>query len=152
MVFEAYQDELTGLDRIGGKTLTEQEGVYREPIFATDKPCQISIAVSPGSVLTKCDGKTVLQWQGDSKELSFGPEEPAAKVSSPRSLFLDAHRHRYRITKLTYTPLPEPDEAASATTMRRRKTNGQHYRGYGRGWKEPTVVATIAVSAATSDD
>lgn len=109
ILLEGYE-RLSGLDTIAQKDLQAQATKYQQPIFTAGKPTKIVIEVSPSKVLATCDNKTVVDWQGDSRELSIGDYGTEALQASPRSLFLNTYESRYRITKLTYTAL---DDAAA---------------------------------------
>jgi hypothetical protein len=84
------------------KSAKDQAARYVAPIFSAGKPTTILIDVSPTHVLAMCDEKTVVDWRGDARELTVWR---GSIPTSPRSLFLDTHQSRYRITKLTYTAL-----------------------------------------------
>ncbi len=93
----------TGLCLLNGKLAyadtnpTMHDGV----VFFDGRATAIVVEVTPESVRVTCDDKSIIDWKGDSQQLSL---EKSWSVT-PGKLWLGSNNREFRVSKLTYTPL-----------------------------------------------
>jgi hypothetical protein len=71
-------------------------------VLTQNRLSQIICTVKKDSVTVTCDGQELINWRGDSKRLSLSDYW---KTPHDNSLFLGAYDCRYRIHRVTLTPL-----------------------------------------------
>lgn len=72
------------------------------PLFVQNRPAQVICSVRKTGITARVDGRTVIDWTGDPKQLSLGEywETPHKET-----LFLGAYDCRYRVSRVTLTPV-----------------------------------------------
>jgi hypothetical protein len=75
----------------------------------------IVVDVTPTSVRTVCDDKTIVDWHGNARSFSLSKLDEAFKPI-PGRLLLGSNRSEFQISRLTYTPLDAANRTSSATT------------------------------------
>ncbi len=92
---------VSALENIDGKNVGNLS-TERRPVFMKNRPAEIVCRVKKGSVSVACDGEPLLDWQGDAKQLSLSDYW---KTPHDDTLFLGAYDCRYRVTRVTLTPI-----------------------------------------------
>lgn len=102
------------LENVDGKNVGANTTTVRGPVFVKGRLSQIICTVRKDSVIVSCDGVELIHWKGASDRLSL-----SEYWSTPHSetLFLGSYDCRYRIHRLTLTPL-------SGTGKPRRESRG----------------------------
>lgn len=70
IVFEGFDSKLSGLGVVSGKTLQGRPDVVRGPVFSS-AVSQLVVRVTPRSIEVFCDGREIVDWQGDPRDLSI---------------------------------------------------------------------------------
>jgi hypothetical protein len=117
LAFDAYQGKLSGLDGIDGRLISASgyPQAYRAKVFELDRPTTVVVDVTPTSVRTVCDDKTVVDWHGSALSFSLNKSDEAFNPI-PGRLFLGSNRSEFHIIRLTYTPLDAAIITSSATS------------------------------------
>lgn len=100
-----------GIDILDRKRAWENDSTYHRQIFDGEKPVTIRCTVTPTSVFVTCDGRTVIDWNGDPARIStLGTWE---RTPDKRSLMIGAGKARYRVTKLEVQSIEEKRPAST---------------------------------------
>ncbi len=91
----------SALENIDDKNVGNATTVRRE-VLVKGRPSQIVCTMRKDSVTVTCDGHELIHWQGDPKRLSLSDYW---KTPTDSALFLGAYDCRYRISRVTLTPL-----------------------------------------------
>lgn len=99
LVMDAY-DGVAGFHRLNGKRANQNSSTKKVRIFEKDQVVELFCQVTPNSVALKADGKPVLDWKGDPKDLTVDekwmtPEKPW--------LFIGANESSFDITRIKLT-------------------------------------------------
>jgi hypothetical protein len=105
LLLDAAKSSYSGLHKIAGKQLSDQPNRYMKPIFRHRAISKIVVEVTAKSVRATVDDNEVVNWQGDNRELNDQQFGIDAFRYTPRSLAIGNWESRFRISKLTYTPL-----------------------------------------------
>jgi len=92
----------SALENVDGKNVSENSTAIMAELLKKDRPSQIIVTVRDGSVVVRCDGRTVIDWAGKPEQLSLGDywETP-----HKNALFLGAYDCRYRFSRISLAPL-----------------------------------------------
>ena len=106
----------SALENVDGKNVSENATAIMAELLEKDRPSQIIVTIRYGSVVVRCDGRTIIDWQGKPEQLSLGDYW---KTPNANALFLGAYDCRYRFSRVSITPLsgegkPLRDVAAKA--------------------------------------
>ncbi|MDB5346795.1 MAG: hypothetical protein JWP89_5172 [Schlesneria sp.] len=94
-----------GLDTIDGRRWENNESRLNGPVLTPDKPVQFAFTVTKDAIRVDLDGRTMIDWRGDSRRLVM-PDEWS--LADGRRLYLGALRHfKFKDIKLG-PPLPAP--------------------------------------------
>jgi hypothetical protein len=86
------------LDLVDGKAGTATTG----RVFETGRPHELRFRVRRGGLTASVDGRGIVTWKGDWKQLTLPPE---VKVPNPRALFLCAWSGQFRVTRMEVAPV-----------------------------------------------
>lgn len=94
--FDAYASTASGLHLVGGKSVKNNPTTRKGAVLKQDKLATIRIQVTPQSVIAEVDGMPVVEWTGDSSQLSQDP-----KYAMPRTdwLYLASWNTQFAITE-----------------------------------------------------
>ncbi len=72
------------------------------PVFVKGRPAQVICSVRKTGVTVRVDGRVIIDWTGDPQQLGLGEywETPHKET-----LFLGAYDCRYRVSRVTLTPV-----------------------------------------------
>jgi hypothetical protein len=126
LVLEGWQaSRLSGLSLVDGKPAPKNATAYREPIFAKGERTRVVCTVDVDRVEVACDGRTIVDWQGDASRLSVNRQ--FWKVRDPQRLRIGSWGALVRITNLTVTarsgaagisaPPTEPDSPSRPASV-----------------------------------
>ncbi len=92
----------SALENVDGQNVRNNATTLMADLLQKDRPSQIIVTVRKSSVVVRCDGRTIIEWQGKPEQLSLGDywKTPNASV-----LFLGAYDCRYRFSRVSLTPL-----------------------------------------------
>jgi hypothetical protein len=90
------------LENVDGKNVSENATAIMAELLEKDRPSQIIVTIRYGSVVVRCDGRTIIDWQGKPVQLSLGDYW---KTPNANSLFLGAYDCRYRFSRVSIAPL-----------------------------------------------
>ncbi len=103
LVLEGWNGTLSALNLLDGQSGDNNATTSRRPIFAAGRPVSIDCTVHPRNVSVRCDGQTVIDWQGDSSRLSM--DERFFHPRSTSRLIIGGWNAQLRITRLQLTSL-----------------------------------------------
>ena len=88
----------SALENVDGQNVSNNPTTLIADILQKGRPSQIIVTVRKTSVVVRCDGQTIIDWQGKPKQLSLGDywKTPNANV-----LFLGAYDCRYRFSRVS---------------------------------------------------
>lgn len=92
----------SALENVDGKNVSGNATVIMADLLKRDRPSQIIVTVRDGSVVVRCDGRTIIDWQGKPEQLSLGDYW---KTPNSNALFLGAYDCRYRFSRVSLAPL-----------------------------------------------
>ncbi len=103
LVLLGYQPDktpLSALENINGQNVGNPS-THAGPVFVQGRPAQVICSIRKTGVKVLVDGRSVIDWTGDPKQLSLGEywETPHKDA-----LFLGAYDCRYRVSRVTLTP------------------------------------------------
>jgi hypothetical protein len=110
IVLEGFEKKLSGLNVVNGRSANQNETTYRQPIFAAGRPTTIVCTVQGNHVVVRCDGKTVIDWQGDPSQLSL--DKRYWKPRTPGQLAIGTWNTEFLITRCELSPLPDASQPA----------------------------------------
>ena len=93
---------VSAIENIDDKNVGANITTVQRQVLTQDRLSQIICTVKKDSVTVTCDGQELIDWRGDSKRLSLSDYW---KTPHDNSLFLGAYDCRYRIHRVTLTPL-----------------------------------------------
>ena len=99
--YAAGETRQSALENIDGKNVGNASTVAG-PLFVKGRPAQVICSVRKTGVTVRVDGRIVIDWTGEPKQLGLGEywETPHKEV-----LFLGAYDCRYRVSRVTLTPV-----------------------------------------------
>ncbi len=91
----------SAIENIDGRNIGNASTVAG-PVFVQNRPAQVICSVRKTGVTVRVDGRVVIDWTGEPKQLSLGEywETPHKET-----LFLGAYDCRYRVSRVTLTPV-----------------------------------------------
>ena len=92
----------SALENVDGKNVRDNSTAIMAELLKKDRPSQIIVTVRDGSVVVRCDGRTIVDWQGKPEQLSLGDYW---KTPNANALFLGAYDCRYRFSRVSLVPL-----------------------------------------------
>ncbi len=97
--YAAGETPQSAIENIDGKNVGNASTVAG-PVFVKNRPAQVICSVRQTGVTVRVDGRVVIDWTGDSKQLGLGEywETPHTET-----LFLGAYDCRYRVSRVTLT-------------------------------------------------
>jgi dienelactone hydrolase len=105
LVLEGWGARASGLNTVDGRTADNNATTYSSPIFAPGRATTIVCDVRATSVRATCDGRTVVNWEGDARRLDL---DRRFWTGIPQDrLFLGTWNTRVRITKIELKPLEQ---------------------------------------------
>jgi serine/threonine protein kinase len=105
VIIEGWYGRHSGLQWLDTEQCDKNETRFDGRLIGSE-PAEFVCSVRKSGILATCNGKLFLNWQGDKKRLSVGPE---CKVLRPDQLFVGTYDSMYRISKLELRP---PDRKA----------------------------------------
>lgn len=93
---------VSAIEDIDGKNVGANATTIRRPVLTQNRLSQIICTVKKDSVTVICDGHELINWRGDTKRLSLSDYW---KTPHDNALFLGAYNCRYRLHRVTLTPL-----------------------------------------------
>jgi hypothetical protein len=90
------------LENVDGRNVRSNATTLMANMLQKDRPSQILVTVRKGSVVVRCDGRTIIDWQGKSEQLSLGDYW---KTPNANSLFLGAYDCRYLFSRVSIAPI-----------------------------------------------
>jgi hypothetical protein len=81
VVIDGWNGTITGLSYLNGRSALDNETTHRGPVLPDAKPAKIRTTVRKGFVSMAVDGRTVISWKGDPKQLSS--EDLGIPLKSP---------------------------------------------------------------------
>lgn len=94
--------ELTAIEDVDGKNVGNNSTTLNASLFKKNRLSQIICTVRKKSVVVTCDGRRVIDWQGDPSRLSLSDYW---KTPNRNTLFLGAYDCRYRFYRATLSPI-----------------------------------------------
>lgn len=101
-LFEGYEKMVSGLNLVDGRTVDRNRTAYWQPVFAPGKATTIEVNVARSRILVVCDGKVVVNWQGDAERLSVHPNAWPAPPAN--RLGLASWGSSFRISRIELAP------------------------------------------------
>ena len=88
----------SALENVDGQNVGSNPTTLLADLLRKDRPSQIIVTVRKDSVVVRCDGRAIIDWQGKPEQLSLGDywKTPNAGV-----LFLGAYDCRYRFLRVS---------------------------------------------------
>ena len=88
----------SALENVDGQNVRNSVTTLMADLLRKDRPSQVIVTVRNDSVVVRCDGRTIIDWQGKPEQLSLGDywETP-----NKNSLFLGAYDCRYRFSRVS---------------------------------------------------
>lgn len=102
VALDAYGGTISGIDRVDGADVRQNETTRQQSLFTNDLPQTIICTVRKNNLVVTCNDETVLAYQGDFGRLSVGPQW---QIREKSALFLGTWRSSFRIRELKLTPL-----------------------------------------------
>jgi len=103
VLLDGWGGGVSGLKRIDGKVSQDNETTHRGWRFVNGRRTTITCEVRKGGVAVSCDGKRIVDWQGDPSRLSL---VEGWKVPDENRLFLGGWKGgSFRISRINLTPL-----------------------------------------------
>lgn len=97
--YAASQDKATSaLENVDGNNVGNNPTTLSADLLRKDRPSQIIVTVRKESVVVRCDGRVIIDWQGKPEQLSLGDYW---KTPNPGVLFLGAYDCRYRFSRVS---------------------------------------------------
>lgn len=92
----------SALENVDGQNVRNNVTTLMANLLQKNRPSQIIVTVRKESVLVRCDGRTIIDWEGKPEQLSLGEywETP-----SKNALFLGAYDCRYRFSRVSLAPI-----------------------------------------------
>lgn len=99
--YAAGETPQSAIENIEGRNVGNASTVAG-PVFVKNRPAQVICSIRKTGVTARVDGRVVIDWSGDSQLLGLGEywETPHKET-----LFLGAYDCRYRISRVTLTPV-----------------------------------------------
>jgi hypothetical protein len=92
----------SALENVDGRNVRSNATALMANLLQKDRPSQIIVTVRKDSVVVRCDGRTIIDWQGKPEQLSLGEYW---KTPNANTLFLGAYDCRYRFSRVSITPI-----------------------------------------------
>jgi hypothetical protein len=92
----------SALENVDGRNVRGNPTTLMANLLQKDRPSQIIVTVRKDSVAVRCDGRTIIEWQGKPEQLSLGDYW---KTPNANSLFLGAYDCRYRFSRVSIAPI-----------------------------------------------
>lgn len=92
----------SALENVDGRNVRNNATTLMANLLQKHRPSQVIVTVRKDSVVVRCDGRTIIDWQGKPEQLSLGDywQTPNSSV-----LFLGAYDCRYRFTRVSLAPI-----------------------------------------------
>ncbi len=99
--YAAGETQQSAIENIDGRNVGNASTVAG-PVFVKGRPAQVICSVRKTGVTVRVDGHIVIDWTGEPKQLGLGEywETPHTDL-----LFLGAYDCRYRVSRVTLTPV-----------------------------------------------
>ena len=94
--------KLSAIENIDGKNVGSNPTSVQRPVLVKDRLSQIVCTVRKKSITVTCDGQELINWQGDSSQLSLSDYW---KTPNENTLFLGTYDCRYRFHRVTLSAL-----------------------------------------------
>ena len=99
---DGSEGQVTGLSNLDEKPAANNESIQTISLLTAGKQVNLVCRVEPGQIQLTVDGKQVLDWKGESKRLSVGPD---FAVPNGEWLFLSASNSEFEISSFTMEPI-----------------------------------------------
>jgi hypothetical protein len=103
IALDGQKGRFSGLSQIDKQHYNQNESTRRGRIFEPGKPVAVVCTVRKTGIQVRCDGQTIINWQGDATRLSALAVWRAPDHEGISLGVLDAE---YRISRLILAPLP----------------------------------------------
>lgn len=92
----------SALENVDGQNVRNNATTLMADLLQKDRPSQTIVTVRKDSVVVRCDGRTIIDWEGKPEQLSLGDywETP-----NKNTLFLGAYDCRYRFSRVSLAPI-----------------------------------------------
>lgn len=90
------------IENVDGKNVGGNSTTFERAVFQQGVPSEVICTVRKNSIRVTVDGREVIQWKGDASRLSLGDYW---KTPNEKRLFLGAYDCRYRIHRVSVSPL-----------------------------------------------
>lgn len=92
----------SALENVDGQNVRNNATTLMADLLQKDRPSQTIVTVRKDSVVVRCDGRTIIDWEGKPEQLSLGDywETP-----NKNALFLGAYDCRYRFSRVSLAPI-----------------------------------------------
>jgi hypothetical protein len=99
--YQTGETAQSAIENIDGKNVGNVS-TAAGPVFVQNRPAQVICSIRKTGVTARVDGRVVIDWTGDPKQLGLGEywETPHKET-----LFLGAYDCRYRVSRVTLTPV-----------------------------------------------
>lgn len=92
----------SALENVDGRNVRSNSASLMADLLQKDRPSQVIVTVRKDSVVVRCDGRTIINWQGKPEQLSLGDYW---KTPNENALFLGAYDCRYRFSRVSIAPI-----------------------------------------------
>ena len=92
----------SALENVDGRNVRSNSTSLMADLLQKDRPSQVIVTVRKDSVVVRCDGRTIINWQGKPEQLSLGDYW---KTPNENALFLGAYDCRYRFSRVSIAPI-----------------------------------------------
>lgn len=92
----------SALENVDGRNVGNNATTLMANLLQKDRPSQIIVTVRKESVTVRCDGRTIIDWQGKPEQLSLGDYW---RTPNDNVLFLGAYDCRYRFSRVSLAPI-----------------------------------------------
>lgn len=97
VVMDGFGGTVSGLGVVSGQILPQRQDGYRGGLLDAT-PSEVAISVTPGSIQASCDGTRLIDWQGNSGDLTIRRE---FWDYQPDTLFIGSWESEFRISAAT---------------------------------------------------
>lgn len=92
----------SALENVDGRNVGNNGTTLMANLLQKNRPSQIIVTVRKESVTVRCDGRTIIDWQGKPEQLSLSDYW---KTPNKNVLFLGAYDCRYRFSRVSLSPI-----------------------------------------------
>lgn len=92
----------SALENVDGRNVGNNATTLMANLLQKNRPSQIIVTVRKESVIVRCDGRTIIDWQGKPEQLSLGDYW---RTPNDNVLFLGAYDCRYRFSRVSLAPI-----------------------------------------------